>query len=460
MQVWVVAGHLLFLGLLILSILHFRERVVHVDSALQIYKWVQKDGVEVEAHRYTAVVPQLVVKLLKLTGAGLPTLLKAASAMHVLVGWLIFALAAHVFRVPWVAVACALATLLCTRLTFYGIVLEANYLLSYPFLLTAVVAGPMARKGGTWNLLLGLASLGCVLLVHPLGFLVALYVLIFLFIVLPTVRVELMMMMAIALTWGLFGRSLLPPSGYESGLYEAAAAGWTSPGGISSSPALDFLFAHSWRDTALYLPAWLLFVAAFVLPLLRRGWAIGALVVVGCLGYVLLIAVTYHAGETAMMMEKNLLPLATLIALPLVHEVVSRGPTFRAAAFVPFVLVLFLQFRVIAFAARPAGERYAALSSLVGDLRAQGLRKAIVPEADLQARRIGVVWALPFETLLIAALDGPGEALTAVPEACADEVAGIEGVHLMPWTSELPVAASNKNYFHLPHGPYRYFVNE
>ena len=51
---FILIGHLLFIGLAILAILHWRERVVHVDSAYQIFKWVQKGGVEVEAHRFGA----------------------------------------------------------------------------------------------------------------------------------------------------------------------------------------------------------------------------------------------------------------------------------------------------------------------------------------------------------------------------------------------------------------------
>lgn len=87
---FILIGHVLFIGLAILAVLHWRERVVHVDSAYQVFKWVQKGGVEVEAHRFGAVLPQLMVKLLKAMGASLRTLLITASLGHVLVSYGIF----------------------------------------------------------------------------------------------------------------------------------------------------------------------------------------------------------------------------------------------------------------------------------------------------------------------------------------------------------------------------------
>ena len=57
-----ILAHLLFAGLLVLAWKHAVARMVHVDSAWQFFQWTQRDGITVEAHRYTAVLPQLLVK--------------------------------------------------------------------------------------------------------------------------------------------------------------------------------------------------------------------------------------------------------------------------------------------------------------------------------------------------------------------------------------------------------------
>ncbi|MEX1132383.1 MAG: hypothetical protein WEC15_04090 [Flavobacteriales bacterium] len=453
---FVLLGHALFAGLFILAYMHFRERVIHVDSALQIFKWVQKPGVEVEAYRYSAVFPQLLVKLAKGLGFGLDSLLRIASLGHVLVGYIIFLLAAHVWRVGWVAAAAVLATVLCTRLTFYGIVLEANYLISYPFLLAAVLEGP-AQRGRTWFIWgLLLFTVALVLLVHPVGFLIALFVLAFFLFARPVLRPVVLPLAIVSVLWGLLGRKLLPPSGYESDLYAATLEGAKKLADLGNMPSMDFLLGHTWGYTTHYLPAWILLATALVLLALQRAWPLFILTLAGTLGYALLNVLTYHAGEVAVMMEKNFLPLATLIALPLLFAVSQRSTRWQAWAVLPFALVVFVQFRSISFAARPAHARYAAMEELVQEIRAAGMRKVVLTENDMQGRGIGVVWALPFETLLSSSLQEPGQSVTAVLLNDLSE-AEHEGVYLAPWNTNLPSEDLDQRYFQLPGSPYSRF---
>jgi hypothetical protein len=103
LRAYLLLGHLLFFGLFALAYLHMPTRVVHVDSAFQIFKWIHVPGVGVEAHRFTAVMPQLLVKAVAITGAPLHVLLTVASLAHVLVPYVLFVLIAHGLRLPWIA---------------------------------------------------------------------------------------------------------------------------------------------------------------------------------------------------------------------------------------------------------------------------------------------------------------------------------------------------------------------
>lgn len=453
-QGFILVGHALFLGLFILSYLHFRERVINVDSALQIFKWVEKTGVEVEVYRFSAVFPQLVVKLAKGMGFGLQELLRIASLAHVAVAYLIFVLAAHVWRTTWVAAAAALAAVLCTRLTFYGVVLEANYLLSYPFLLAAVLEGPVSKRPSeaTWGL--AFLALAMILLVHPVGFLISLFVLFFFLSIRPKLRNGLLLLILITVLWGVLGRLLLPPSGYESGLYAAVITGLQSFGEPGRWPSTEYLLGHSsGAYTTHYLPAWILLGVAFFSLMRQREFALTLLTLFAACGYVLLNVITYHEGEVAMMMEKNFLPLATLIALPLMYAVSRWNMGSQIWAILPFTLVVFLQFRGISFAARPAQARQAAMTALVEEARAKGLRKVFVSEEELRESGIPVFWALPFECMLSSALNGPEETVTISfdPQTTKSWYSGVE---LAPWINELPVEKLDQRYFRLPKGAY------
>jgi hypothetical protein len=447
---FILIGHALFIGLAILAILHWRERVVHVDSAYQIFKWVQKGGVEVEAHRFGAVLPQLMVKLLKAMGASLRTLLITASLGHVLVSYGIFIGLAHVLHRPWIAAASALAAVLCTRLTFYGIVLEANYLLSYPFLL----AGLLDRPADAWKRHAGWIAvvLFGVLTVHPVGFLLALFV-----IALNWLRHQgpvrpYLVLGGVVLAWGAVGRLLFPPSGYEAGLYQAAIEGVSASG--PANPALDFLVGHTWRHTTHYMALWGVLLITLITLAMARSWRILALLLIAFSGYNILNIVTYHAGETAMMMEKNFVPLATIVALPLMAALSGMPQRWKAWLAVPFLLVVFIQFRGISFASRAAGERMHRIAGLVDIMAKEHLNKAVLTNEQLDAAGLHIHWALPYETLLLSTVDPPhvGRTAMAVRELGTTPIP--QGLNFHAWNDDLPASALDPRHFFIPDTPY------
>lgn len=407
---FIAFGHLLFIGLMVLALQHWQLRTIHVDSACQIFKWINNDGLQIEAHRYTAIFPQLLVKPFASCGASLATLLLVASVAHVLVPWLLYTVIAHGLHRQWHALGCALAAVLCTRLTFYGIVLEVNYLLCYPFLLAAALDVSAANPDRRGPMILVLIALLLVLLVHPVGFLIALFVLGLSFLR-GGARGYMIVLSLIALAWGLFGRMVFPPTGYEQGLYDGITAGWKSIGQGMQLPAMDFFFGHSWGYTTHYLAWWLLCATLIVVLVRRKAWGEVLVVLGGILGFMLVTVLTYHQGETAMMMEKNFLPLATMVALPLLLESERFGHRVRWIGFAGFAVVLFMQFRGISFASREMRERHALLEQLVGHTRQDDARLALIDSKDLDLRGLHIHWALCYETLLLSSIDGPERSL-------------------------------------------------
>lgn len=451
-RAYLALGHLLFLGLFILAYIHTMPRVVHVDSAFQIFKWIHAPGVGVEAHRFTAVVPQLLVKAAATTGASLKVLLTVASLAHVLVPYALFLLIAHVLRLPWIAVALVLAQVLCTRLTFYGIVLEANYLLSYPFLLAAIVSGPWMRPRRPAVLFAAVASLFLVLLVHPVGFMVALFVLALLYLRPATDRPVVLALMGISLVWPMLSRVLFPPTAYEASLYRAGSDGVAQLAHGWDLPLVRYLIDHTWNYTSHYLAFWCVLLALVILLVRCRDWIQLGLCSLGLFAYIALNAVTYHHGETAMMMEKNLLPLAPLVVLPFILELEKRAPRVQWIFLGPFILLLFVQFRGISFASRPAKERLAHVRSLVEQCREEQAQKACVTAESLDAAGLHIHWALAFETLLLSSVEGPehGVSVVSAPH-CPPTTLGADLGGLI---DEGELCGHGTRYFRLPSGKY------
>lgn len=450
-------GHLLFLSLLILSIIHYRERIAHVDTALQFFKWVQLDRVEVEAHRYSAILPQLAVKSAKAFGASLQTLMLIGSLMHVIVPWLVFAIVAHFLRVPWAAAATALAAVLATRLTFFGIVLEVNYLLSYPMLLVGILSTDRGFKVKWFQFACLVFSLLICLFVHPIGALICLFIFGFVLILRLGDQRQIIILAMITLLWIPLSRFLFPPSGYEDGLYASTHQGVARAAEIFTLPSFDFLLGHTYRYTNHYVPLWILMGLTLFLIARRKQWVLLFWVSSAVTGYILLNVFTYYAGETAMFMEKNYLPLAILVAIPLMYEVHLLPLRWQRLAMIPFVIVLFLQFRGITIASRQINERYERLAELINDIRRTSHEKVIVPEAEFAKRNIDPSWAIAFETMLISSHDGPERTITVVRENDPDFDISNEKVHLRPIHSQYPPDSLDSRYFDLQEGPYRSF---
>lgn len=449
LPVYVVVGHLLFFGLLVLSFKYYLERTVYVDSAFQIFKWIQMEGLQFEAHRYTALFPQLAVKAMKLVASDVGTLLKTASAMHILVGWGVFTICAHVLKRHWLAVACALAMVLCTRLSFYGAVLEIHYLLSYPFLLMGLMSLRLDEsRHKTVLIILVFTSLVFTLLVHPLGFLIALYGLVFLLLITKQNKTIISVMIVISLLWGFLGRFLLPPTEYEHGLYDAVLDGIAALPNISDLPSFKLLVGHTWNLTPHYLPTWIVLLASLFMALKRRAYLLAGFVLFSCIGFILLTIVTYYEGESSVMLEKSFLPLATLIAIPFIYEITLLPSKWRTIAIVPFVVILFVQFRGISFASRPLTERYTALTEIISEARERGVQKGIMNARKLEEKGVYIHWALPFESSMASWLQGRDSTISIIS---SEEITSMNANDFHPWFN--PFDQSDE-YFKLPEGKY------
>ncbi|MCC7502524.1 MAG: hypothetical protein IT229_08335 [Flavobacteriales bacterium] len=446
-------GHALFLTLLVLGWQHAEARMIHVDSAWQFFKWINVDGVQVEAHRYSAVLPQLVIKLFLSCGASLNTLVVVASEAHVLVGYAVFLSCAYLWRAPKAMLGCALATVLCTRLAFYGPVLEANYLTCYPFLLLGWLEAQGEGRGPRF-VLVAVALLLVSLVVHPVGWVIMAAILVLQYVQAPTQRPVLRWLIGVCVAWALLGRLLLPPSPYEAGLYSAVLANVKDVANGSHWNSIEFLFGHTWSYTTHFLPAWVLMALVTVALVRERKGLQISVALLGWIGFILLNLFTYAQGETAVMMEKNFVPLATLVAVPAVGVMMSVRSPWRSALLGLFALVIFVKLRDISFAARPMEERLATIEALVQDARSQDAQKAVDGHDALVQRGLGVHWALAFETLLCSSLETPTVGVTVI---CDRENSGwdhTDGLDLGVFGSALEPGSLNTHYFNLPIGAY------
>ncbi len=403
-------GHGTFILLLLLSWWHWDLRVVHVDSAYQVFSWINDPAYKIEAYRYSAVLPQALVKLLDASGAGMNVLLVAASVAHVLVAYTIYMFCVHILRARSVALAMPLATVLCMHTSFYGMVLEAHYLLSYPFLLLAFWEWAFRKGAGhrPWTWLVCLLLLVPILLVHPTAFAFVLYMALFAW-VLPGRTWQLPVSAVLfAGLWAIMHRTWFPPSAYELEFSTNLRTGLSDPGRIPELPSTGFFMEGLLLPGKLYiLPIALLLMG--IAALLRSGHrlhAIGALVAFPVYLGVIFLSSPY--GQQEIMMDKSILPSGLLVALPWVFGGAQVGEDTRMPRLwmAMLMVVLVVKLSTIAMAASAFEERRARLRQLVEDGRAAGGGVRYITEDAQRAYGLMDDWGLPFETVLLSTSDG------------------------------------------------------
>lgn len=450
-------GHAVFLTLTALAYKYAVMRSTFGDTAFQVFQWITQPGWDIEAHRYTAIVPQAAVKFFALFGPGLNVLLIVASLAHALVGYGIFILCAHIWRSPIAAFGCALAAVLCSRLAFYSPVLEANYLLCYPFLFIGFVE----RRGRTGAFSPGAIALAAALalvalIVHPAGWMVMLFATAFLFAIRVLPIKAFIAMASFTLLWPLLARWIFPPTGYELEQYAAVAAGLGRMADLPSWGSWRFLVMHTCGATVTYLPALLVSLVVFIGWVRIGSWRVASLCLLGVLAFVAVYLVTFHGGNSAVMQDRGILPVATIIALG-ASALLMRIPAgvWRPVALGLAIIVLFVKARDVSFASRGFVKHLKAQQELIAQASEQRIPRGIVDCGLLRERDIEASWAFPAETLLRSAVM-PGVAPCVL--VCSDNLpaphmldSGQVQILQFAWA----VDKNGNPYFRPSHSPYQ-----
>jgi hypothetical protein len=237
------------------------------------------------------------------------------SIVPVLAAYGIFIWCAHRWHAGVAAFACALAAVLCTRLTFYDPVLEANWLLAFPFLFM----GWAMRKDASAEWKAKDIAIALVLLVipmnaHPAGWLLMLAIVAMLWSRGALQKREAIISAAVVLGWTLLMAIIVTPTTYERTQYELVFKGLGKLNDLSSWASTQFLVDHTFRLTFTYLPALLVALAVITGWLLRSSVRDALVLAMSAGAFKVIYLLALHAGDSGVMMDRGILPMAVIIA--------------------------------------------------------------------------------------------------------------------------------------------------
>jgi hypothetical protein len=448
-----IVVHLTFLTLIGFAAHFWLERLIYVDSALQFFEWVQYDHLVVQqGNRWPAIFPQLVVKLFRAFGSGLRVLAVVASVSYAVWPYLMFLLTRYVLKARIAGIMMALAMVLFARHSFYEMVLETQLLAVYPIMLFGWMES--GRRVGGWAM--GVLLFCLCLFVHPVGPLAGLGMVAF---GLATQRLGKPiagLFLLLAASWLLIRHALLPISGYEQGFYGSLTGAIASPGTWWQLPQVKNFIDHSGRLSSVYLPGLILGCTTVAFLSYRRRWKALVLFISMAVGYFLLVTLTYNKGESALMLEKNLIFLGAWISANFIWALaeLGNGRALRWLVPIALLLVIGMKLRDISLAGRIYTTRLSAIREIVVEASPYGSKFLVTP-ATLEARGVWIEWAVPFETLLLSSIEMTnGVTAICLVEGVDTMGVGQDEVLLPPTASPMDQTLLNPKYFSIRSGRY------
>lgn len=146
-KVWVLLGHLLFLSLLVLSIVYYRERMLAMDTAYYSFRMIIEDGFYTGHERYISYFPQLLPLAVLKLGGSLQLFLLSYSMSFILFYYVVYNIVVYLFRNVSVGLFFALAMCLTIRYKFYAPVGESVMSIAY----LALLLGWLSRPDNVFN---------------------------------------------------------------------------------------------------------------------------------------------------------------------------------------------------------------------------------------------------------------------------------------------------------------------
>lgn len=399
-QGYVVLGHLSFLVLLIVSIYFYKERILFADSAFQFFKIINFEKINVEAHRYGAILPELPVLLAMKLGVNLKMLTIVYSVSFILLYYIVFLCCVFLLKNSVAGISVVLVLILCISQSFFHPVTETHQSLVFSVLVYAILQYSSFRNSYI-QFLLATIAIVVSFLAHP----VALYPLAFIIGYSAIDKKQLRSVKPYTLLFLLVGLALLKVSLTSENSYEGKFFSE-----LLKSPFMifDLFQAYSTkffinRTTSLYL--WiviieliLVFYLAIKKDYLKLFWQLGTL------GFFLIITLlTYHKGDSDMMMERAFMPLALFVSIPFMKEISENNSKYRLIKTIFITIVVVFSFSRIYTQGKAFWERTRFNQELLAKTAHLPNRKFIVESSELQKHHY-TYWSHSFETLILSTI--------------------------------------------------------
>lgn len=406
-RLFVLAGHLYFVAMLIMSIMYFQERMLAMDTAYYAFKVIVHQDFFTGHERTISYVPQLFPLLAIQLGWSLKSVLIAYSAGFILFYYAAYNVVVHLFRNPAAGILLALALGLTVRYKFYGPVGEVVLALVPLVVLMAWLSKPQTRFAAipAWaDVGIGIILGALLLTSHPFITISTAIGLGFMLLYQNEWRNPRFWITAIVTGALLFYQFVLG----ERNAYEAERADRLNEAWQVLSNLPDYYISEViWKyfDTQYIFP-FVVFLAGLIsLIWVRRFW----LVLYTLISFLAILAIiivmhAYMSSNIFIMLDGYLAHLGFVWALPLAYHWLNKK---RSWMWLTICGLLVFSLARISDTKAFFQQRLEYVHTALKEQTSPEQPKAVAYLEDLNYEKLWIGWALGIESLMLSSLEGP-----------------------------------------------------
>ena len=459
---YMIMGHLTFVVLLIYSVLFYKERVLHMDSAYQVFQNLNF-GMLINDGRYSMFLSQLLPLLMVKLHAPLLLVLCSYSVSFVLIMYAFFLSTVYLAGDKLVGLLMAL-TVFCVNNTFYHCISETFQLMMFaPFLFAWLnhKVQPTLAGNAIYYAVLSFAMFMCVF-IHPIAVFFVLFILLY-SLICDNFKINRQWWGCAALfVVAVAAKNMLVQSGHDASF-------------IPTKDELAYAVTHFFsvysfkffvgRILNLYLAPILIFLITTWFYFKNKSW-VKLLFYTGFIFcFFAMSVIVYYKGDGGIGMERSFLPLLFFAGLPFVCEVLPKFPARADNIFtVVSTLLLVFAFAQIKYTQPSYAEKFATYDKVIALAKAENQQKLLIRKCDAQGMGIGT-WGTGLESLMYSAMKDKNFVVSFFKADDEDDFSAAEYSQpdfylAVPWWRFWWTDKLNPYYFSLPSQLYKRIVVE
>ena len=407
-----IAGHAFFAAMFLWAWIYFKERMLPFDNAFYCFKIIHFKEVTIENGRFGAVLSQLLPLFALKQGCSLETFMKLYSVSFVLLNYIFYILIQYVIKNKYAAIALLLSLCLGYRYAFYYSASEVHQAVAPVILLWSLISTPYSDFNIKRKITIAICStliIWFISTVHILFIFPIMFALLFEWIRNPEKRKDFVLLSLIGFTIVWYGYKILsiPEDSYDASKMIDPVSFFKLLTHIGSFPSTQFFIQFFHKN---YYAMGFVFLSLMLLYGLKKRIFSLLFILLSVTGFLILVLITYHKGESPVVQENYLLILGLFLSIPLSHDLIKKLP--RSIAILLLVGLLSTNMYKIWKAHLLYEQRLQYLERITSYGRTFEERKFVINEQNIDWGIILSDWDMAFESLLYSSLLHPDSAVT------------------------------------------------